>query len=41
MPIGFRTDRHFVEERIAQEMMHIQHESWLIRWIDKDEPFLA
>src|SRR5438034_8993224 len=41
MPVGLQTYKYIVEERIAQKVMRIQHQTWLSRGIDNDDPLLA
>src|SRR6266480_6897651 len=41
MPVGLQIYKYFIEERIAQKVMRIQHQTWLSRGIDNDDPFLA
>jgi hypothetical protein len=41
MPVGLQIYKYFIEERVAQKVMRIQHQTWLSRGIDNDDPLLA
>ena len=41
MPVGLQICKYFIEECVAQKVMRIQHQTWLSRGIDNDDPLLA
>src|SRR6266446_166770 len=41
MPIGFRPDRHLLEQHIAQKVVRVQHQLRLTGRIGENDPFLA